>query len=604
MAESSSQHAGSNQPLYLPLLESHVIRLLHLEPGAPDDPVVLRLALVELEHAPDYEAISYVWGSPTITKRITCNGRPLDVTVNLHAALVRLRYPDQDRTLWADAVCINQGHVRERSHHVAFMNIIYRYAKDVLVCMGRDPDGGAKDVVALIDEHKTRTSGHTPVSQMPIISPDDPLLDDPRWKSLAVLLERPWFSRAWVLQEVGMGEDPKVFYGDSVFSYRDLMQVERWIERCASNLQTRHGISFLSIHIGWEYWTPDWRSHSPWPEYTLLDFLGQARGLSCREPKDHIYAFLGHPLAQLEDGSGPIIQPDYEKDTRAVYQETATILFKDSGLRTLSSVEHDYSTIAEDFPSWVFRGNVELVQNALGVWRGYYFRASASVVVEPPTPTEENNLGLRAIIVDVVSKTYQFSTTSEDLESPSELRSRQPGDHQPVSLDRVWHDIHSDETPCKYPSDERLKAFSLTLCAGLTNYERAEDDFAVHWANFVAYWRLRLQCTSTSPSLEGLEEGEKKGDEERFWLDMSLSGEGRSFLITQRGYYCLGPWIAEPGDLCCVLLGANVPFVLRKTDKENHYRLVGETYIHGLMRGEVLDTMEENGYTEDSVIIC
>jgi hypothetical protein len=603
MAESSSQHVGSDQPLYLPLLDGHVVRLLHLEPGAPDDPVVLRLALVELEHAPDYEAISYVWGNSAITRPIMCNGRRLDITLNLHAALVRLRYPDRDRTLWADAICINQGHIRERSHHVAFMNIIYRHAKDVLVCIGQGPDGGAEDVVALINEHKTRVS-HTPVSQMPILSSNDPLLDDPRWKSLAALLDRPWFSRAWVLQEVGMTEDPIVFYGDSEFSYRDLMELERWIERCASNLRIRYEINFMSIHIGWQHWTPDWRSHSPWPEYTLLDFLGQARGLSCKEPKDHIYAFLGHPLAQLEDGSGPIIQPDYEKDTRMVYQDTATVLLKDSALRALSAVEHDYSTIAEDFPSWVFRGDVELVQNALGVWRGYYFHASANVTAEPPTLTEGNSLRLRGIVVDVVSKTYQFSTTSEDLETPSDLRSRQPGDHQPVSLDRIWNDIHNDETPCIYPSDERLKAFSLTLCAGLTNYERAEDNLTLHWANFVAYWRLRLQSTSTNPSLEGLQEGEEKGDEERFWWDMSLSGEGRSFLITQKGYYGLGPWIAEPGDLCCILIGANVPFVLRKTDKESHYRLVGETYIHGLMRGEILDTMDGNGLTEESIIIC
>jgi hypothetical protein len=79
------------QPLYLPLIDGHIIRLIELQPGERDDQVQLRLLVVELEFAPDYEAISYVWGKPNDTTRIQCNGRDFHVTVNLHAALVRLR---------------------------------------------------------------------------------------------------------------------------------------------------------------------------------------------------------------------------------------------------------------------------------------------------------------------------------------------------------------------------------------------------------------------------------------------------------------------------------------------------------------------------------
>src|SRR5205823_5715832 len=134
-----------------------------------------------------------------------------------------------------------------------------------------------------------------------ILTPDDLLLDDPRWKSLDVLLKRPWFTRAWVLQEVGVAKDPQVCYGDAEFSYRDLMKLVKWMRRCASNLETRAGIFWLTIHTDWEYWLPDWRAHATETNYTLVDFLSHARGLSCKEPKDHIYAFLGHPLTQLED---------------------------------------------------------------------------------------------------------------------------------------------------------------------------------------------------------------------------------------------------------------------------------------------------------------
>lgn len=594
----------STQPLYLPLIDGHIIRLLELQPGAQNDPVVIRLFLVELEHAPDYDALSYVWGDTKTTLPITCNGRPFGVTVNLNAALVRLRYTDQVRILWADAICINQGLTRERSHHVGFMNIIYQHAKRVLACMGQDPDGGAKDVVALLNEHTTRMLGYSSVLEMPVLTPDDPLLDDPRWKSLAVLMKRPWFTRAWVLQEVGVAKDPQVFYGDAEFSYRDLMKLIKWMRRCASNLETRAGIFWLTIHTDWEYWLPDWRAHATEANYTLVDFLGHARGLSCKEPKDHIYAFLGHPLTQLEDGSGPIIKPDYEKDTRVVYREMAAMLLQSSGLRALSSVEHDNSTISEDFSSWVFRSDVELVQNSLGIWLGYYYHSSPDAKPEPPFVIEGEHLRLQGVIVDTVSKSYQFSTSSEDLEPPSALRSLQAANHEPVSLDRIWEDLQDSNTPCCYPRDKRLEAFSLTLCAGLTNYEPAEDNLGRHWANFAAYWGLRLQSTSTSALPSELQAEMEKGDAERFWIDMSLSSEGRSFFITQKGYYGLGPWIAEPGDICCILLGARVPFILRKTGKQSFYKLVGEAYLHGFMRGEVGEKLAGRDLALETVIIC
>src|SRR5689334_12476980 len=84
------EHFSRKQPLYLPLIDGHIIRLIELEPGEPGDQVHLRLLIAELEYAPEYEALSYVWGDTQNTTQIICNGRPLEVTRNLHTALVRL----------------------------------------------------------------------------------------------------------------------------------------------------------------------------------------------------------------------------------------------------------------------------------------------------------------------------------------------------------------------------------------------------------------------------------------------------------------------------------------------------------------------------------
>ncbi|KAH6977624.1 heterokaryon incompatibility protein-domain-containing protein, partial [Ilyonectria destructans] len=116
------------------------IRLANLLPVEAGDDIKIQLFIVELGHHPPFEALSYVWGNASDTVSITCNGDQMLVTRNLHNALERLRYPDNVRTLWVDGICINQGNTKERSHHVAFMNLVYENADAVLADMGHDRD--------------------------------------------------------------------------------------------------------------------------------------------------------------------------------------------------------------------------------------------------------------------------------------------------------------------------------------------------------------------------------------------------------------------------------------------------------------------------------
>lgn len=53
----------------------------------------------------------------------------------------------------------------------------------------------------------------------------------------------------------------------------------------------------------------------------------------------------------------------------------------------------------------------------------------------------------------------------------------------------------------------------------------------------------------------------------------------------------LGPEGAQKGDMVCVLLGGNVPFLLRRN--ERHYLLVGESYVHGFMEGKAMNELDE-----------
>lgn len=55
---------------------------------------------------------------------------------NLESALRAMRYPDRERVLWTDAVCIDQANMVERNVQVPKMNKMYGHAENVCVWIG------------------------------------------------------------------------------------------------------------------------------------------------------------------------------------------------------------------------------------------------------------------------------------------------------------------------------------------------------------------------------------------------------------------------------------------------------------------------------------
>ena len=65
-------------------------------------------------------------------------------------------------------------------------------------------------------------------------------------------------------------------------------------------------------------------------------------------------------------------------------------------------------------------------------------------------------------------------------------------------------------------------------------------------------------------------------------------GLGRhKLVITKMGYMGLARRGARVGDVCAVLFGGAIPFLLRKVDE--HYTLVSECFTRGLMEGQAVE---------------
>ena len=87
---------------------------------------------------------------------------------------------------------------------------------------------------------------------------------------------------------------------------------------------------------------------------------------------------------------------------------------------------------------------------------------------------------------------------------------------------------------------------------------------------------------------------------------------GRKFFVSKKGLFGLASPDAKQGDRIAVLFGNDVPFIFRKykgatvdntSEKASPgWEVVGETYVHGIMQGEVVSKWE-TGAVEASKIV-
>jgi hypothetical protein len=135
-----------------------------------------------------YEALSYVWGRSQKKLHIFIHSCSFDVTDNLYEALLELRNHTLERTIWVDAICIDQADQREKEHQIKIMAKIYGQAARVIVWLGEAATNSDQALDTI------RIAG----SEMSLRSPDNEVIK----KSILALLQRQWFRRIWVGEQM------------------------------------------------------------------------------------------------------------------------------------------------------------------------------------------------------------------------------------------------------------------------------------------------------------------------------------------------------------------------------------------------------------------
>lgn len=343
------------------------VRLIELIPGGvwcnnEQYQVHCKFHILPLASKPRYTAVSYMWGLDNTTSDIVLNGRVLTVRNNLFDLLLRLSETAQT-LLWVDAICIDQENIDERNHQVGLMGKIYAQAASVIVWLGADDrrvekalkraqpsprktrDDASEDQIGKCTDSDDDTSGimtsyersfpllHSKdAKRTPLYRALDMLAVGPHggtthvahtmphepFNELIALCQHPYWSRAWIVQELILAEDIWIRCNSVQLHLEafeeQLSQVRGWLRgrklirapRELARILESPAAKLLAKRNKWH--GSHGRSYiNPWDSGFGI--------LGCSDVRDRVYAMAAVMDPKL------IITPDYSKTPSEVFRD-------------------------------------------------------------------------------------------------------------------------------------------------------------------------------------------------------------------------------------------------------------------------------------------
>jgi len=375
---------------------------------------------------------------------------------------------------------------------------------------------------------------------------------------------------------------------------------------------------------------------------SFIQLLRLTRQFEVTDVRDRVYGLLGIRTSDNDPDKGALyLEPDYSISDCELWKRLATkaicesrnlsllssVQFTTGGLQAGYSPETDIEGIlsrdrfpSQPLPSWVPHWDI-VYRATLAPWDDDdRFAAAKGFPLSLNSPAGADNLVVEGIQIGVVGRCGRY----------------------------MWHqaDISFLETEVLggfFASDGGLRLLAHTLTAGRNAHGSLVDSGGGDnsLADLAAYIldcdrndrdaRRRKESRSTRRSTswvpirarscqtafqrhpdleERLERLAVDGDASRFYSSVIPLCERRRLFITLNGYIGLGSDSVREGDVVCVLSGADLPFVLRRIRVDNagadesihlasdqispadHYVLVGECYMEGLMNGEAVAAVE------------
>jgi hypothetical protein len=535
----------------------------------------------------DFEALSYTWGSSDRTHYTICDGREMMVTANLHAALLRLRRPFEPRMLWIDAVCINQEDLEEKTQQLNMMEHIYGIAYGgVIVYLGEESSDSslaldfARHLLSVLKSLPIRYQ----ISYLDFKMLGLPQKSSGEWAALKELLNRPWFHRKWIIQEFTCARNVTMICGNQEFApslFVDLFEesARHGLESIMTSdgsqnllIEPHHpfkSILDIRVSVRAHFDTDDGLGHLPKPtDKSVAQLLIQTRAANVTNKHDAIYAMWG---IFNEMGAFTGLMANYSQPVSKTYTEwTASIDWstENSSLLSLASLPKEVMAL----PSWVPDWSCLPRRQPLSLLRGSTSYNTSGIRNQPPFSFDVDGglLSVRAAVVDVVDKIAAVSWKS--------------GDGEPQFKGALQEVITNLEV----------------LTSGRENYPTRESWFDVKWKtltgdqddtqkkapkSFGRTFDSFKKYLKTSSENDSSQMARLPSEFHGFVKAATNISVDRKLCLTKRGYLGQIPIEAQSRDSICIFPGEVVPFVIRRSGE--HWKIVGDAYIHGIMYGEL-----------------
>lgn len=564
----------------------------------------------ELVHVPmyppqEYEAVSYRWGTPERTEEILLDGARFLITRSAYDLLMARRSIWHSRMIWIDAICINQADDVEKAAQVQLMKDIYHGASRVVVFPGGD--WTARLAAPLLYETLAATlqfiDGEYELNKIFVNE-----RQTTKWKALKKLILNDYFTRAWVVHEVAVGQKVQLYHGGLYIDFEIFLRLSMHLAHPhRRNMLTTgdekdqvfQGTGSLENIAVMAFLRPDSSVfNQDIAERSTLDaVLFSTMMFRATDPRDKVFAVLG--VSSYDDCNGLLV-PDYTKSVSQVYCDTAEhLLFHNNKpslhMLALAGIGHEDSSMRLEMPSWVPNFNQQRLWFPLTdlMTQLGFFQASGSTSPEVNKGALPNSVALKGIFCDVI-QTLGITFAHEYELQPSSQLGTTVSCQKHTIVQSITASIQAHRSA--HPGAEIDDKVWLALVAGRIQRQRPTADH--DWPEIYRYWAEVLEHRAATESGQRLDpqaivhtDPDVAGDQVSTY-DSSLENcYGRRFAITEKGRLCWVPAYAEVGDEVFVPLGSQTPFLVRR-QPEGVFELVGEAYVQGVMWGEVLEGEE------------
>ena len=264
------------------------------------------------------------------------------------------------RWLWVDAICIDQEDADDKTRQVRLMRDIYGKAARTIVWLGDAPDSSIawvfvtqiyQEYLNVIDPDKAVFTGLFKTNDV-----------NPKWRALARMLENPYWSRVWVVQEIVAARQVHIRYGRWWFDWDLFAPV-------MSQLRNKGRGSLLErFDLSEGMATPSYEGihrlqliaelrqrFRDGEKKTLPVIVADFSSSQATVDIDHVYAFQGVSSA-ADEGA---VLPDYRKGALDVFRDLTLYSLSQERIEpslamlAVAGVANTRDGTGENWPSWV-----------------------------------------------------------------------------------------------------------------------------------------------------------------------------------------------------------------------------------------------------------